>query len=113
MVPLAEHGAGAHGNIPEEHSAETHGDIPVVEFHDDIGLGETHPEADSDHQFLKMRDPHGEEEIPEDEENPTLPVLTMEPKVSGYAAIVIIGLACLYSGVFLLTTAGVLHRPPF
>src|SRR2546421_9071543 len=77
LVPLEEHGAGAHGDIAEEHSAEGHGDIPVVEFHDDIGLGETHPEADSDHQFLKVRGPHGEEEILEDEENPTVPELTI------------------------------------
>ncbi len=112
MVPLAEHGAGAHGNIPEEHSAEAHGDIPVVEFHDDIGLGETHPEADSDHQFLKVRGPHGEEEILEDEEDPKVPELTMGAKVSGYVGIAVVGLACLYSWLLLLTTAGVLPLAP-
>ena len=112
MVPHREHEAGAHGDIPEEHSAEAHGDIPVVEFHDDIGLGETHPEADSDHQFLKVRGPHGEEEILEDEENPTVPELNMGARVSGYVGIVIVGLACLYSWVLLLTTAGVLPIAP-
>ena len=93
MVPHGEHEAGAHGDIPEEHSAEAHGDIPVVEFHDDIGLGETHPEADSDHQFLKVRGPQGEEEILEDEEDPKVPELTMGAKVSGYVGIAIVGLA--------------------
>ncbi len=112
MVPLGEHGAGAHGDIPEEHSAEAHGDIPVVEFHDNIGLGETHPEADSDHQFLKVRGPHGEEEILEDEEDPKVPELTMGAKVSGYVGIAIVGLACLYSWLLLLTTAGVLPLAP-
>src|SRR5438105_11253655 len=112
MVPLGEHGAGAHGDIPEEHSAEAHGDIPVVEFHDDIGLGETHPEADSDHQFLRVTGPHGEEEILEDEEDPKVPELTMGAKASGYVGIAIVGLACLYSWLLLLTTAGVLPLAP-
>src|SRR5207248_1354356 len=88
MVAAAEDAMVSHG----EHSAEAHSDIPVVEFHDDIGLGETHPEADSDHQFLKVRGPHGEEEILEDEENPTVPELNMGARVSGYVGIVIVGL---------------------
>ena len=62
MVSHGEHSVAAHVHVPEEHSAEAHSDIPVVEFHDDIGLGETHPEADSDHQFIKVRGPHRSEE---------------------------------------------------
>src|SRR5579859_5484355 len=64
MIAHGEHGSEAHD--AGLHSSESHGDIPTIEFHDDIGLGETHPEADSDHQFLKVRGPRGEEEILED-----------------------------------------------
>jgi len=111
MVSHGEHAAGSHGDNPGEHSAEAHGDIPVVEFHDDIGLGETHPEADSDHQFLKVPGPHGEEEILEDEEDPKVPELTMGARVSGYLGVAIVGLAGLYAWLLLLITAGVIPGP--
>ena len=95
-----------------EHSVETHADIPVVEFHDDIGLGETHPEADSDVELLEVPGPHGEKLLLESIEDPKVPHLTTGALVSGYLGIAIVGLSCLYSWLLLLTTAGVLPIAP-
>ncbi|GAC1349076.1 MAG: NADH-quinone oxidoreductase subunit L [Ktedonobacteraceae bacterium] len=54
-------------------------------------------------------DDHGEHGAGEadDDEDPKVPELTMGAKVSGYAGIVIMALACLYSWILLLGSAGV------
>ncbi len=69
-------------------------------------------EGDEDTQFIDAHGPHGEIEILEDDEDPKVPHLTMGARVSGYVGIAIVALACLYSWLLLLNTAGVLSFAP-
>ena len=68
--------------------------------------------AESDIHYIEKKGPHGEEEVLEDDEDPQVPHLTMGAKVSGYLGILIMALACLYSWILLLNTAGVLSIAP-
>src|SRR5216684_417825 len=68
--------------------------------------GETHAEHESDVELIETTGPHGERLILENDEDPKVPQLTTGAKVSGYVAIGIMGLACLYSWVILLVSAG-------
>ncbi len=67
---------------------------------------------DSDIHTFEKPGPHGEEETLEDDENPLVPHLTMGAQVSGYVGMIIIALACLYSWILLLNTAGVISIAP-
>ena len=71
-----------------------------------------HAEADGDFQLMHEKGPRGEDIVFEDIEDPKVPRLTPGARVSGYLAIVIIGLACIYSWILLLNTAGVLSIAP-
>lgn len=71
-----------------------------------------HGEGNSEVHLTKVIGPHGEEEVLEDDEDPKVPYLTMGARVSGYLGIVIMALACLYSWILLLNTAGVLSIAP-
>jgi proton-translocating NADH-quinone oxidoreductase chain L len=75
--------------------------------------------ADSDthvaHAVEETHGAHGEEHIEhgyEEDEDPKVPELTMGAKVSGYISIGIMALACLYSWLLLLNTAGVIGIAP-
>jgi NADH-quinone oxidoreductase subunit L len=69
-------------------------------------------EEESDIHTFEVQGPHGEEEVLEDDEDPKVPRLTMGAKVSGYVGIVIVALACLYSWILLLNTAGAISIAP-
>lgn len=69
---------------------------------------EGHAEAGGDVSFFQAPGPHGETLTFEDDEDPKVPRLTTGAKISGYLGILIMALACLYSWVLLLNTAGVL-----
>lgn len=71
---------------------------------------EAHEESDI--HYIEKEGPHGAVETLEDDEDPKVPHLTMGAKVSGYTAIVIVALACIYSWVLLLNTAGVISIAP-
>ncbi len=71
---------------------------------------EAHEESDI--HYIKKEGPRGEEEVLEDDEDPKVPYLTMGAKVSGYLGIVIVALACIYSWLLLLNTAGVISIAP-
>ncbi|HLI08950.1 MAG TPA: NADH-quinone oxidoreductase subunit L [Ktedonobacteraceae bacterium] len=73
-------------------------------------IEEAHEESDI--HYMEKEGPHGEEETLEEDEDPQVPYLTMGAKVSGYVAIVIMALACLYSWMLLLNTTGVLSIAP-
>ncbi|HLX57345.1 MAG TPA: NADH-quinone oxidoreductase subunit L [Ktedonobacteraceae bacterium] len=63
-------------------------------------------------QLMEGHGPHGEEEVLEDDEDPKVPRLTMGARVSGYTGIVILALACIYSWLILLNSAGVINIAP-
>jgi NADH-quinone oxidoreductase subunit L len=48
----------------------------------------------------------------DDDEDPKVPHLTLGAKMSGYVGIVLVALACLYSWILLLNTAGVIALAP-
>src|SRR5713226_447354 len=95
---------------PRVTAATTHEEAHAVEEHG--ADGETHAEHDSDVELIEETGPHGERLILENDEDPKVPQLTTGAKVSGYVAIGIMGLACLYSWVILLVSAGVLPIAP-
>ncbi len=95
---------------PRVTAATTHEEAHAVEEHG--ADGETHAEHDSDVELIEETGPHGERLILENDEDPKVPQLTTGAKVSGYVAIGIVGLACLYSWVILLVSANVLPRQP-
>src|SRR5229473_4256235 len=95
---------------PRVAAATTHEEIHAVEEHG--ADGETHAEHDSDVELIEETGPHGERLILENDEDPKVPQLTTGAKVSGYVAIGIMGLACLYSWVILLVSANVPPRQP-
>jgi proton-translocating NADH-quinone oxidoreductase chain L len=69
-------------------------------------------EGDEDSKLITTHGPHGEEETLEDDEDPKVPRLTIGARVSGYLGIGIMALACIYSWLILLTSAGVLGFAP-
>src|SRR5579864_6326166 len=81
-----------------EHEAEAH--------------GEHGSESDGDFQLMHEKGPHGEDLVFEDIEDPKVPSLTMGARVSGYLSVVIMALACIYSWILLLNTAGVISIAP-
>jgi NADH-quinone oxidoreductase subunit L len=76
--------ASVHGDAHAAHAPESHG-----------AAGEVHGEEE-----------HGEEPAQDQEydDDPTVPSLTMGARVSGYLAILIMGLACIYSWVIFANT---------
>src|SRR6266566_10153380 len=80
-----------------EHEAEAHAE---------------HDESHSDVELMHEKGPHGEDLVFEDIEDPKVPRLTMGARVSGYLSVVIIALACIYSWILLLNTAGVISIAP-
>jgi NADH-quinone oxidoreductase subunit L len=76
--------ASVHGDAHVAHAPESHG-----------AAGEVHGEEE-----------HGEEPAQDQEydDDPTVPSLTMGARVSGYLAILIMGLACIYSWVIFANT---------
>ncbi len=73
---------------------------------------EEHGEADGDFQLIHLKGPRGEDLVFEDIEDPKVPRLTPGARVSGYLSIVIMALACIYSWILLLNTAGVISIAP-
>src|SRR5438270_1342199 len=73
--------------------------------------GDAHAEAHEVEAKGSEGDDHGEHGL-DDDEDPKLAHLTMGALVSGYVGIVITALACLYSWLLLLNTAGVIAIAP-
>src|SRR5258707_13029319 len=73
---------------------------------------EEHGEADGDFQLIHLKGPRGEDLVFEDIEDPKVPRLTPGARVSGYLSVVIMALACIYSWILLLNTAGVISIAP-
>src|SRR6266581_3515996 len=71
-----------------------------------------HDESHSDVELMHEKGPHGEDLVFENIEDPKVPRLTMGAKVSGYLSVVIMALACLYSWILLLNTAGEISIAP-
>jgi len=71
-----------------------------------------HDESHSDIELMHEKGPHGEDLVFEDIEDPKVPKLTMGARVSGYLSVVIMGLACIYSWILLLNTAGLISIAP-
>src|SRR6516225_1527560 len=71
-----------------------------------------HDESDSDVEIMHEKGPHGEDLVFEDIEDPKVPHLTMGARVSGYLSVVIMGLACVYSWILMLNTAGLISVAP-
>jgi NADH-quinone oxidoreductase subunit L len=66
-------------------------------------------EEESGVHMLEAHGPHGEEETLEDDEDPKVPRLTTGARVSAYAGIVIMALACIYSWLLLLDSTKVIN----
>src|SRR6266849_421134 len=71
-----------------------------------------HDESDGDVELMHEKGPRGEDLIFEDIEDPKVPRLTMGARVSGYLSVVIMGLACIYSWILLLNSAGQISIAP-
>src|SRR6266851_1580660 len=71
-----------------------------------------HDESDGDIELMHEKGPGGEDLVFEDIEDPKVPQLTMGAQVSGYLSVVIMGLACIYSWILLLNTAGTISIAP-
>ena len=69
-------------------------------------------EEESDIHLMHEKGPRGEDIVFEDIEDPKVPRLTPGAKISGYISVLIMGLACIYSWILLLNTAGVLSIAP-
>ncbi len=95
---------------PRVTAATTHEEAHAVKEHgaDD----ETHAEHESDVELIETTGPHGEKIILENDEDPKVPQLTPGARWSGYLGVIIIALACLYSWLILLASAGVLPGVP-
>ena len=68
--------------------------------------------SDSDVELMHEKGPRGEDLVFENIEDPKVPRLTMGARVSGYLSVVIMALACIYSWILLLNTAGVISVAP-
>ncbi len=73
---------------------------------------EEHGEAGGDIQLMHVKGPHGEDLVFEDIEDPKVSRLTPGARASGYLSVVIMALACIYSWILLLNTAGVISIAP-
>src|SRR5437667_8013163 len=71
-----------------------------------------HDESDSDVELMHEKGPRGEDLVFEDIEDPKVPQLTPGAKISGYLSVVIMALACIYSWILLLNTAGLISVAP-
>src|SRR6266849_10665919 len=71
-----------------------------------------HDESQGDIELMHEKGPRGEDLVFEDIEDPKVPQLTMGARVSGYLSVVIMGLACIYSWILLLNTAGTISIAP-
>jgi NADH-quinone oxidoreductase subunit L len=69
-------------------------------------------EEESDVHLMHEKGPRGEDIVFEDIEDPKVPRLTPGARISGYISVLIMGLACIYSWILLLNTAGVLSIAP-
>src|SRR5215469_14204848 len=69
-------------------------------------------EEESDFHPMHEKGPRGEDIVFEDIEDPKVPRLTPGARISGYISILIMALACIYSWILLLNTAGVLSIAP-
>ena len=69
-------------------------------------------EEESDIHLMHEKGPRGEDIVFEDIEDPKVPRLTPGARISGYISVLIMGLACIYSWILLLNTAGVLSIAP-
>jgi NADH-quinone oxidoreductase subunit L len=69
-------------------------------------------EEESDIHPMHEKGPRGEDIVFEDIEDPKVPRLTPGARISGYISVLIMGLACIYSWILLLNTAGVLSIAP-
>ncbi|MDQ6643937.1 MAG: hypothetical protein M3Y76_05765, partial [Chloroflexota bacterium] len=81
--------------------------IAAAEAH----TGDAHAEAHAVEAKGSHGDEHGEHGL-DDDEDPKVAHLSMGALVSGYVGIVIMAIACLYSWLLLLTTAGVIALAP-
>ncbi len=89
--------------------------VAATEGHEAEAHAEQHAEHDESHsdiELLHEKGPRGEDLVFEDIEDPKVPHLTMGARVSGYLGVIIMALACLYSWVLLLNTAGVISIAP-
>ena len=98
---------GTIDHAPQDHASSHESTTAEHDAHD-----EAHTEHDSDVELIETTGPHGERLVFENDEDPKVPQLTTGAKVSGYVAIGIMALACLYSWVILLASAGVLPIAP-
>jgi hypothetical protein len=71
-----------------------------------------HDESHSDVELMHEKGPYGEDLVFENIEDPKVPQLTPGAKISGYLSVVIMGLACIYSWILLLNTAGEISIAP-
>ncbi len=71
-----------------------------------------HDESDSDVELMHEKGPRGEDLVFENIEDPKVPQLTPGAKISGYLSVVIMALACIYSWILLLNTAGLISVAP-
>src|SRR5712692_9801238 len=71
-----------------------------------------HDESHSDVELMHEKGPRGEDLVFENIEDPKVPRLTMGAQVSGYLSVVIMALACIYSWILMLNTAGVISIAP-
>ena len=69
-------------------------------------------EEESDIHLMHEKGSRGEDIVFEDIEDPKVPRLTPGARISGYITVLIMGLACIYSWILLLNTAGVLSIAP-
>ena len=95
---------------PRVAAATTHAEVHAVAEHG--AGGETHAEHESDVELIETTGPHGEKIILENDEDPKVPQLTPGARWSGYLGVIIIALACLYSWLILLASAGILPGVP-
>src|SRR6266566_3069661 len=71
-----------------------------------------HDESDSDVELMHEKGTRGEDLVFENIEDPKVPQLTPGAKISGYLSVVIMALACIYSWILLLNTAGLISVAP-
>lgn len=95
---------------PRVAAATTHAEAHVVAEHG--ADGETHAEHESDVELIETTGPHGEKIILENDEDPKVLQLTPGARWSGYLGVIIMALACLYSWLILLASAGILPGVP-
>jgi NADH-quinone oxidoreductase subunit L len=71
-----------------------------------------HDESHSDVELMHEKGPRGEDLVYENIEDPKVPRLTPGAQISGYLSVVIMAIACIYSWILLLNTAGLISVAP-